>query len=123
MEECKLFESEYRFMDLVWDMEPVKSTELAKACYTELGWKKSTCYTVLKKLSDRGFIKNEQAVVTSLIGREEVQKYESEPVVRKNFNGSLPAFLTAFLKDRELSREEAEEIRKMIEEAVVSTKD
>lgn len=123
MEECKLFESEYRFMDLVWDMEPVKSTELAKACYTELGWKKSTCYTVLKKLSDRGFIKNEQAVVTSLIGREEVQKYESEAVVRKNFNGSLPAFLTAFLKDRELSREEAEEIRKMIEEAVVSTKD
>lgn len=123
MEECKLFESEYRFMDLVWDMEPVKSTELAKACYTELGWKKSTCYTVLKKLSDRGFIKNEQAVVTSLIGREEVQKYESEAVVRKNFNGSLPAFLTAFLKERELSREEAEEIRKMIEEAVVSTKD
>ena len=123
MEECKLFESEYRFMDLVWDMEPVKSTELAKACYTELGWKKSTCYTVLKKLSDRGFIKNEQAVVTSLIGREEVQKYESEAVVRKNFNGSLPAFLTAFFKDRELSREEAEEIRKMIEEAVVSTKD
>ncbi|MBS6642179.1 MAG: BlaI/MecI/CopY family transcriptional regulator [Clostridiaceae bacterium] len=123
MEECKLFESEYRFMDLVWDMEPVKSTELAKACYTELGWKKSTCYTVLKKLSDRGFIKNEKAVVTSLIGREEVQKYESEAVVRKNFNGSLPAFLTAFLKDRELSREEAEEIRKMIEEAVVSTKD
>ncbi|MBT9775302.1 BlaI/MecI/CopY family transcriptional regulator [Clostridium sp. MCC353] len=123
MEECKLFESEYRFMDLVWDMEPVKSTELAKACYGELGWKKSTCYTVLKKLSDRGFIKNEQAVVTSLIGREEVQKYESEAVVKKNFNGSLPAFLTAFLKDRELSREEAEEIRKMIEDAVVSAED
>lgn len=120
MEECKLFESEYRFMDLVWDLEPVKSTELAKVCYSELGWKKSTCYTVLKKLSERGFIKNEQATVTSLVAREEVQKYESEAVVRKNFNGSLPAFLTAFLKDRKLTREEAEEIRKMIEEAVVS---
>lgn len=122
MEECKLFESEYRFMNLVWELEPVKSTELAKACYAELGWKKSTCYTVLKKLSERNFIKNEEAVVTSLIGREEVQKYESESVVMKNFNGSLPAFLTAFLKDKKLTREEAEEISKMIEEAVVTTK-
>lgn len=122
MEECKLFESEYRFMNLVWELEPVRSTELAKVCYAELGWKKSTCYTVLKKLSERNFIKNEEAVVTSLIGREEVQKYESESVVMKNFNGSLPAFLTAFLKDKKLTREEAEEIRKMIEEAVVTTK-
>ena len=74
------------------------------------------------KISERIFIKNEEAVVTSLIGREEVQKYESESVVMKNFNGSLPAFLTAFLKDKKLTREEAEEIRKMIEEAVVTTK-
>lgn len=119
MEEYKLFESEYRFMDIVWDHEPVNSTELARLCFAELGWKKSTCYTVLKKLAERGFIKNEQATVTALVAREEVQKYESEAVVKKNFNGSLPAFLTAFLKDRNLTQEEAEEIQKMIKEAVV----
>lgn len=117
MKEYKLFESEYRFMDIVWNYEPVKSTELARLCNSILGWKKSTCYTVLKKLAERGFVRNEQATVTALVGRQEVQKYESEAVVNKNFGGSLPAFLTAFLKDRKLSREEAEEIRKMIEEA------
>lgn len=118
MGEKKLFDSEYRFMNLVWDHEPVKSTELARLCAQTLGWKKSTCYTVLKKLSERGFVKNEEAVVTSLIPREEVQKQESESVVDKSFDGSLPAFVTAFLTDRKLTGKEAEEIRKMIEKAV-----
>lgn len=118
MEEKKLFDSEFRFMNLVWEHEPVKSTELAKLCAQALGWKKSTCYTVLKKLSERGFVRNEQAVVTALVPREEVQKQESEAVVDKNFDGSLPAFLTAFLTDRKLTGKEADEIRKMIEKAV-----
>lgn len=118
MEERKLFESEYRFMNLVWDHEPVRSMELARLCLEKLGWKKSTCYTVLKKLAERGFVKNEQAVVTALVPREEVQRQESAAVVDKSFDGSLPAFLTAFLSERKLTREEAEEIRGMIDKAV-----
>lgn len=118
MEEKKLFDSEYRFMNVIWEHEPVNSTELVKICARELGWKKSTCYTVLKKLAGRGFVKNEQAVVESLVPREEVQRFESEAVVDRNFGGSLPAFVTAFLKDRKLTEKEAEEIRQMIEKAV-----
>lgn len=118
MEERKLYESEYRFMNLIWEHEPVNSTELARICGMELGWKKSTCYTVLKKLAGRGFLKNEQAVVRSLIPKEEVLKHESETVVDRSFDGSLPAFVTAFLKDRKLTEKEADEIRKMIEQAV-----
>ena len=117
MENFKLYDGEYRFMDLIWRMEPVNSTQLVKAALWELGWKKSTCYTVLKKLKERGFVKNEDAVVTALVFREDVQKFESESVVEKNFGGSLPAFLSAFLTGKKLSKEEVEEIRKMIEEA------
>lgn len=118
MEDLKLFESEYRFMDLIWDSEPVKSTELAKLALEKLEWKKSTCYTVLKKLEAKGFVKNENAMVTALVAREQVQKYESETLIAKNFGGSLPAFLNAFLKDRKLTRGEAEEIYRMIEDAI-----
>lgn len=117
MEELKLFESEYRFMSLIWELEPVRSSELAKTAFARLGWKKSTCYTVLKKLIERGFIENENACVRALVKREMVQKYESEAVISKSFGGSLPAFLNAFLKDRRLTREEAEEILKLIEGA------
>lgn len=114
----KLFEGEYRLMNLVWEHEPVRSMELARLCLEELGWKKSTCYTVLKKLALRGFVKNENAVVTALIKRDEVQKRESREVVDKTFGGSLPAFVTAFLSDRKLTAKEAKEIRDMIEKAV-----
>ncbi|HBC91575.1 MAG TPA: BlaI/MecI/CopY family transcriptional regulator, partial [Pelotomaculum sp.] len=81
-------------------------------------WKKSTTYTVLKKLCERGILQNKEAVVTALIKREEVQKYESNAVVKKTFEGSLPKFLTAFLDDRKLSEQEAEELKRIIEEAV-----
>ncbi len=118
MEEKKLYESEYRFMNIVWEREPLKSTELARLCGERLGWKKSTCYTVLKKLVERGFVENENAVVRALVSREEVQRYESGTVVDKNFDGSLPAFVTAFLKDRKLTKKEAEELKEMIEKAV-----
>lgn len=118
MEDLKLFESEYRFMDLVWKTEPVKSMELAKLALETLEWKKSTCYTVLKRLEQRGFVKNENAVVTACVGREQVQRYESEALIQKNFGGSFPAFLNAFLKDRKLTREEAGELHRLIEEAI-----
>lgn len=118
MDELKLYESEYRFMELVWEAQPVRSTDLARLAAYELGWKKSTSYTVLKKLAGRGFVKNQDAVVTAVVQREEVQRFESEALVDKSFGGSLPAFLNAFLKDRKLTRREADEIQKMIEEAV-----
>lgn len=118
MEEWKLYDGEYRFMNLIWDHQPVNSTILCRLALAELGWKKSTCYTVLKKLVDRGFAENHQAVVSALVEREQVRKYESEALVKRSFDGSLPAFLTAFLKDRTLTEEEAKEIQEMIKKAV-----
>ena len=105
-------------MDLIWDAEPVRSTELAKLALEKLEWKKSTCYTGLKKLEEKGFVKNENAVVTSLVDREQVGKYECEILIEKSFGGSLPAFLNAFLKDRKLSRREAEAIYRLVEQAL-----
>ena len=118
MDDLKLCDSDYRFMSVVWESEPVGSGQLVRLCQDRLGWKKSTSYTVLKKLAGRGFVKNEEAVVTALVQREEVQRFESETLVDRSFGGSLPAFLTAFLKDRKLTHREADEIQKMIEEAV-----
>ncbi|HMM05840.1 MAG TPA: BlaI/MecI/CopY family transcriptional regulator [Clostridiales bacterium] len=117
MKEIKIFDAEYRLMEIVWEKEPVNSTELVKLCQKELGWKKSTTYSVLKRLSARGILKNEEAVVSSLIKRLQVQKYESEQIMEKSFDNSLPTFVAAFLQDKKLSREEAEQIKKMIEEA------
>ncbi len=117
MEEFKLFDAEFKFLDIIWKLEPVNSTELAKECLKKLGWKKSTTYTMLRKLSERGILKNKNATVISLIKREQVQKYESEILLKKSFDNSLPAFLAAFLQDKKLTRQEAEEIKKMIEEA------
>lgn len=105
MTDLKLYESEYRFMDLIWEAEPVRSTELAKMARERLEWKKSTCYTVLKKLEAKGFVKNEDATVTSLIGREQVQRAESSQLIERSFGGSLPAFLNAFLSGRRLTAE------------------
>ena len=85
MERLKLHEGEFRFMDLIWDVEPVRSTELAKLALEKLEWKKSTCYTVLKKLEEKGFVKNENAVVTSLVDREQVGKYECEILIEKGW--------------------------------------
>ncbi len=117
MDEYKLYEAEYKFMDIIWKHEPVNSTELTKLCFQLLGWKKSTTYTMIKKLSERGILNSQHATVTALIRREQVQKYESEILMEKAFNNNLPAFLAAFLKDRKISKQEAEDIKKMIEEA------
>ncbi|MDF2845105.1 MAG: Transcriptional repressor, CopY family [Herbinix sp.] len=117
MESIKIFDAEYRFMCLVWEKEPINSTDLVKLCEEEFGWKKSTTYSVIKRLSERGALKNENAVVSALVTRLQVQKYESEQVLEKTFNNSLPSFITAFLQDKKLTHEEAEQIKKMIEEA------
>lgn len=115
MEMPKIFESEYRFCLILWKHEPIKSTELVQLCKEQLGWKQSTTFTVIKRLSERGILKNENTVVTSLISKEEAQKAEIDELVEKRFAGSLPSFVAAFTKNRALSEEEISEIRKLID--------
>ncbi len=115
MEKYKLFDSELKFMNIIWEREPIGSGDLVKVCNEKLGWKKSTTYTVLRKLCNRGILKNEKTIVTSIIKKEETQRYESNEVVEKSFGGSLPKFLTAFFGDKKISREEAEELKKLID--------
>jgi predicted transcriptional regulator len=117
MESLRIFDAEYRFMCIVWEKEPVNSTELVRLCQSEFGWKKSTTYSVIKRLSERGVLKNDNAVVTALVKRIQVQKYESEQILEKAFDNSLPCFVAAFLQDKKLTQDEADQIRKMIQEA------
>ena len=117
MKELQLHQAEYRFMEVIWDNEPVNSTALVKLCDEQLGWKKSTTYTVLRKLCQRGILRNDDATVVAVAKRDQVQKFESQQVVERSFGGSLPAFVNAFLSEKKLSREEAEELKKLIEEA------
>lgn len=116
MEIPKIFESEYRFCEILWENEPIGSGELVELCKERLGWKKSTTYTVIKRLAERGVVRSEKAVVTALISREQVQEAESREIVSKSFSDSLPQFVAAFTRTRKLSPEEAEEIRRLIEE-------
>ena len=111
----KIFESEYRFCLILWEHEPIKSTDLAKLCKEKLEWSKTTTYTVIKRLSERGVIKNENAIVTSIVSKEEAQQSELEELMDKKFEGSLPAFIAAFGKRQALSDADIEEIRKIIE--------
>ncbi len=113
----KLFDAEYRFMDIIWELEPVNSTQLCRVCQERLGWKKPTTYTVLRKLGERGLLQNENATVTALVGREEVRQYESQAVVERGFEGSLPVFVAAFLGKKKLTQKEAAELKQLIEEA------
>lgn len=117
METPKIFESEYRFCLLLWENEPIKSPDLAKLCLDRLGWKPSTTYTVIKRLSERGVLKNEKTVVTSLISKEEAQASEIDELVEKRFEGSLPAFVAAFTKHQKLSKSEINELQAMIDSA------
>ncbi len=111
----KVFESEYRFCLILWEHEPVKSTELVKLCEQELGWKKATTYTVIKRLSERSVIKSEDAVVTSLVSKQDVQRAEMEEMVEKTFEGSLPAFVAAFARHAKLKEEDAKKLMQMID--------
>jgi len=116
MENKRLCESDLRFMTVIWENEPVNSTGLVELCREKLGWKKSTTYTMLKKLCDKGFAKNEDAVVTSLVPQGDVQAAESELFIEQTFSGSLPGFLVAFLGEKKLSDREAEELKQLIDE-------
>lgn len=111
----KIFESEYRFCLILWENEPIRSTELAKLCKEKLDWSKTTTYTVIKRLSDRGVIKSENAIVTSIVSKEEAQLSELEELMEKKFEGSLPAFIAAFGHRQQLSDAEIAEIRRIIE--------
>ena len=111
----KVFESEYRFCLILWEHEPIKSSELVKLCSEQLGWKPTTTYTVIKRLSERGVLKNEKTVVTSLVTKEEVQNAEIDEMMEKTFQGSLPAFIAAFTKNRRLSDKEIDEVQEMID--------
>ena len=115
MEVPKIFESEYRFCLILWEKEPIRSSELVALCRERLGWKPTTTYTVIKRLSERGVLKNENSVVTSLITKEEAQAAEINEMVEKRFEGSLPAFLAAFTKRRRLSKKEIDEVQEMID--------
>lgn len=116
MDTPKVFESEYRFCLILWEHEPVSSSELIRLCAEQLEWKKSTTFTVIRRLAERGVLKNENSVVTSLVSKDEVQRSESREFIVKNFDGSLPQFIAAFTKGKSLSAEEIAEIRKMIDE-------
>lgn len=111
----QLCDSEYRFMEVIWDSAPVGSGRLVELCAQKLGWKKSTTYTMLKKLCDKGLVQNENACVTVLSPREAVTAAESAAFVERTFGGSLPGFVAAFLGGKRLSAEEAEELRRLID--------
>ena len=115
MDTPKIFDSELRFCEILWQHEPVKSSGLVRLCADELGWKKSTTYTVIKRLKERGVVHTENAVVTAKVGREAVQQAESRAFVDKNFHGSLPGFLAAFVGGKGLTAAEADELRRMID--------
>lgn len=115
MTEFKIGSAEARFADLIWAHEPVTSGEMAKLGGTEFGWKKTTSFTVLKRLCDRGIFQNESGTVTSLISREEFYARHSEAYVEGAFGGSLPAFLAAFGTRKQLSDDEVDELKQLIE--------
>ena len=111
----QMTETEYKFAELIWEEEPIGSGELVKQCAEKFGWKKSTTYTEIKRLSQKGVLKNENAVVTPLVTREEVQAKESDEFLERTFDGSLPGFLTAFLGGKKLSHQEAEDLKALID--------
>ncbi len=114
MEDLKLGIVEEQFADIIWNNEPLQSGALVKICEKELCWKKSTTYTVLRKLCDRGIFKNENGTVSSLISKQEFHSIQSEKFVDETFKGSLPAFLAAFTKRKALSTEDINEIQTLI---------
>ena len=115
METPKIFESEYRFCLILWEHDPVTTTELVKLYQAQLGWKRTTTYTVIRRLGERGVLKNQDGLVTALISKEEAQVSEIDELMEKKFQGSLPAFLAAFARRQSLTEKEIEEIRRIIE--------
>ena len=115
METPKIFESEYRFCLILWEHEPVNSTRLVALCKEQLGWSKATTYTVIRRLGERGILKNENTMVSSLISKEEAQASRLEEMVEETFEGSVPAFIAAFSRNRKLTRQEADQLKALID--------
>ena len=115
MDTPKIHESEYRFCLIMWEHEPVTASELVKLCQEQLDWKRTTTYTVIKRLSERGVLKNENGTVTALVSKEEAQAREINELVEEKFQGSLPAFVAAFTKRKDISKEELDEVQRMID--------
>lgn len=115
METPKIFESEYRFCLILWENEPVNSTRLVELCKNSLGWSKATTYTVIRRLAERGVVKNENATVTALISKEEAQKSRLEEMVEETFEGSMPAFIAAFSRSKKLTRGEVDQLKALID--------
>ena len=115
MDTPKIFESEYRFCLILWEREPVTAVELVKPCQDQLGWKRTTTYTVIKRLTERGVLKTEDGKITSLVSKEDAQAREINQLVEEKFQGSLPAFVAAFTKRQDISNEELDEVQRMID--------
>ena len=115
MDTPKIFESEYRFCLIMWEHEPVTTGELVKLCQEQLAWKRTTTYTVIKRLGERGVLKNDNGIVTSLISKDEAQASEIDDLVEKKFGGSLPAFVAAFTKHQDFSEKDLDEVQRMID--------
>ena len=111
----KIFESEYRFCLVLWEHEPINSTQLVKLCKEQLGWSKATTYTVIRRLAERGVLKNENTIVSTLISKEQAQESQLEEMVEKTFEGSLPAFIAAFTKHQKISETEIDAVQEMID--------
>ena len=111
----KIHEGEYRFCLILWENEPIQSAQRARLCNEQLGWSRTTTYTIIHRLSERGVVKNENAIVTALIKKEEVQLREMNEMVEKTFEGSLPAFVAAFTKHQKLSDAEIDAVQQMID--------
>ena len=116
MDTPKVFESEYRFCRILWENQPIRSGELVKLAEERLGWKPTTTYTVIKRLAVRGILENRDSVVRPLVQREEVRAAEIDELVEKRFEGSLPAFISAFARNRRLSDAEIDALQKLIDE-------
>lgn len=114
METPKIFESEYRFCLLLWEHEPINSTHLAQLCKEKLGWSKATTYTVLRRLAERGVLKNENAIVTSLVSKQEIQRSRLSQMVDETFEGSIPAFIAAFSHSKQLTKQDRDQLRDLI---------
>ena len=108
--------ADHRLLDLVWEAEPIPSPQLCKLAQERLGWKRTTTYTVIKRLCDKGCLKNEATIVSSLVPRETVQQADGQEVLARSFGGPLPDFLAAFLRSGDLSDQDADAIEKMLEE-------
>lgn len=116
MADVKIFESEYRFCSILWEHEPIGSMALVALCKEQLGWSKATTFTVIRRLSERGVVKNENAVVTALVSREQAQVAQIDELLSSRFDGSLPAFVAAFSKRQKLSDEQLAAILRILGE-------